>query len=408
MNAQCIAIIGIVVSLLVGAIASPARAVEHRFGPFIISDDLPGVITLNGEIDAGSALNFRRALQDARDAQLVVLNSPGGLVQMGLLIADDIHTKGLSTFIPDGAGCYSACSFIFLAGTQRTVEGELGVHQIATESNDLVGAQVTISDIIDILGRFDTPPAVMSAMFRTPPDQMYIFSAVEIEQLGLNRQPALDASEDTVTAARPGPDKARSTTSATFPDKLSILKEFASRPNRIALYTGLDMFGDDISAERAADAGICAGLCLAMDGRCKAFTFNTNPKIKRGPNCFLKSSSGRADGNSVAISGRFLSAAEGDPDPITLGTIDPRTALFDDVDLPGGDLARRPHPTAKTPLDCRLACIDENRCVAFTYVRPKNECWLKGTVGRPAYGKNMVTGVKSIETFKPADILSLE
>tara|TARA_Y100000815_G_scaffold209525_1_gene193733 strand:- start:678 stop:1898 length:1221 start_codon:yes stop_codon:yes gene_type:complete len=398
--------VGTLILLLVSAMASPARAVDRSFGPFSVTDDLPGVIILNGDIDEGSALNFRRALQAVPDARLVVLNSPGGLVQMGLLIADDVHTNRLSTYIPEGSGCYSACSYIFLAGAQRTVEGELGVHQIATESTDLVGAQVTISDIIDILSRFDTPPAVMSAMFRTPPDQMYVFSAEEIAKLDLNRTGESSELDETPSTIETPTEQ--TTSSARFPKKLSILEEFASRPNRIALFSGLDMFGDDISAERVADAAVCAGLCLAMDGRCKAFTFNTNPRIKRGPNCFLKSSSGRADGNSVAVSGLFLSAAEADPDAITLGTIDPQTALHDDIDLPGGDLSRRPHPTAKTPLDCRLACIDDKRCLAFTYLRRKTECWLKGTIGHPAYGKDMVTDVKSIETFQPVDILSLD
>ncbi|MGO7960102.1 PAN domain-containing protein [Rhizobium leguminosarum] len=138
---------------------------------------------------------------------------------------------------------------------------------------------------------------------------------------------------------------------------------------------------------------------LVMDGQCKAFTFNANPKIKRGPNCFLKSSAGRADGNSVAFSGRFLSGAESDP-----SAPDP----WDDrPDLLGGDLSRRPERAAKTPLDCRLACIDEKRCVAFTHVKPKKECWLKGSIGTPMFGKGMVSGLKKLKTFAPAKIISL-
>ena len=81
----------------------------------------------------------------------------------------------------------------------------------------------------------------------------------------------------------------------------------------MALYTGLDLFGDDIQAERTIDAAECAKTCLSMNGVCKAFTFNTSSKITKGPNCFLKSKEGRADGNSVAISGRFLSSVEPDP-----------------------------------------------------------------------------------------------
>ncbi|MDP9634939.1 UNVERIFIED_ORG: hypothetical protein J2W85_007034 [Ensifer adhaerens] len=85
-----------------------------------------------------------------------------------------------------------------------------------------------------------------------------------------------------------------------------------------------------------------------MNGACKAFTFNANPKIVRGPNCFLKANEGRADGNSVAISGKFLASADPDPMPFSMGTIDPKKALF--VDLPGGDLSARVSISNATPL----------------------------------------------------------
>ncbi len=401
-----------------------ASGAEKTFGPFSIDDANPSVITLDGAIDIGSALNFRRALQAAPQAKLVTLNSDGGNVQMGLLIADDIHQRKLATYISKEGGCYSACAYIFLAGTERKVDGKLGVHQISSDSPDLVGAQLTISDIIDVLNRFDTPMDVVSVMFKTPPDDMHVFTAEEIERYGLNRSgqekvvegstPSEMGTAAIESAADEHQQAAAETTSNTRSSKptsrvgASPLEEFTKRPNRIAVYAGLDLFGDDISSTRSEDAGQCAQACLSMNGQCKAFTFNANPKIKRGPNCFLKASAGRADGNSVAFSGRFLSGAEADPSSITLGTIDPNTALFDDVDLPGGDLSHHPDPLAKTPLDCRLACVDEKQCVAFTYIRVKKECWLKGAIGTPSSGRNMVSGVKKMESFSPAKIISLD
>ncbi|NSY16296.1 hypothetical protein G6K99_02970 [Neorhizobium sp. AL 9.2.2] len=347
---------------------------------------------------------------------------------MGLLIADDIHQRKLATYIPKDSKCFSACSFVFLAGNERKVDGALGVHQISSDSPDLVGAQLAISDIIEVLNRFGTPMDVMQVMFKTPPDDMHVFSQDEVERYKLNRASGtlspssagvgntnpmndLETKVGSHTASKDVPGEV---VSAPVPPesnqqaKLSPLEEFTRRPNRIAVYTGLDLFGDDISSIRVADAGACAKSCLVLNGQCRAFTFNSNPKIKRGPNCFLKSSAGRADGNSVAFSGRFLSGAEGDPSELTLGTIDPQTALHDDIDLRGGDLSRRPERSAKTPLDCRLACIDEKQCVAFTYIKPKKECWLKGAVGTPVFGKDMVSGLKKIETFAPARILSLD
>ena len=405
--------------LLSSAWICGASAAEKAFGPFTVDDAKPDVIALKGEIDVNSGLAFRRSLQAAPNAKLVTLNSPGGNVQMGLLIADDIHQRKLATYIPKESKCFSACSFVFLAGNERKVDGALGVHQISSDSPDLVGAQLAISDIIEVLNRFGTPMDVMQVMFKTPPNDMHVFSQEEVERYKLNRAGREPSSSQTVVDV-PVPGSGADTTSpaqiapvgtevasATPQARLSPLQEFTRRPNRIAIYTGLDLFGDDISSIRVEEASECAKSCLAMNGECKAFTFNSNPKIKRGPNCFLKSSAGRADGNSVAFSGRFLSGAEADPSALTLGTIDPQNAIFEDVDLAGGDLSRRPERTAQTPLNCRLACIDEKRCVAFTYIKPKKECWLKGAIGTPMPGKGMVSGLKKLQTFAPAKIIGL-
>ncbi|WP_457588787.1 PAN/Apple domain-containing protein [Ensifer canadensis] len=191
-------------------------------------------------------------------------------------------------------------------------------------------------------------------------------------------------------------------------EKLSAIEEFARKPTRIAIYTGLDLFGDDLTSKRTVDVAECARSCLEMNGACKAFTFNTNPKIVRGPNCFLKANEGRADGNSVAISGKFLASADPDPTAFGIGTIDPKKALFEDVDLPGGDLDIRASIANATPLQCRLACIDNDRCVAFTYIKKKRECWMKGAVGTPLFKSGMISGVKDFQTFSPARIVGLD
>lgn len=408
-------------------LATPSLSAEKVFGPFSVNDTAPDVISLNGEIDVGAALNFRRALHAAPRAKLLTLNSPGGTVQMALLIADDVHERGLSTYIAKESGCHSACAYIFLAGIERQAVGALGVHQISSGSNDLVSAQLSISDIIDVLNRFDTPVEVMTTMFKTPPNEMHVFTADEINRYKINRkrEDLKPADVQTVTSSEPTPSKNPATANPTSIEpattnshapvvsdqaltKLSAIEDFARRPTRMALYTGLDLFGDDLSSKRTFDAAECAQTCLSMSGECKAFTFNANPKITKGPNCFLKSNEGRADGNSVAISGKFLSGAEPNPQDFTISTIDPTAALFKDVDLPGGDLSPRPSQIGSTAQQCRLACIDESRCVAFTYIKRKKECWLKGTVGAPRFSAGLVTGVKKVQSFSAAKIISLQ
>ncbi|WP_342592037.1 PAN domain-containing protein [Jiella sonneratiae] len=421
-------IIGWLLAALV--VLSPAASVAgtKAFGAFSVDDAAPDVITMRGAIDAGAALNFRRALAAAPEAELLVLDSPGGLVAIGLLIADDVHQRKLATLIPAGSGCYSACAFVFLAGHERQADGELGVHQISSDSTDLVSAQLSISDILDVLGRFDTPTEVLTAMFKTPPDDMHVFTKAEVEQFGINRRQngegiaatapvsatsaaprgsavALGGSKsDDVDASEP----AAPSLPAASTSRLSALEEYARRPTRMALHAGLDFYGGDIASLRTGDAAACARQCLSMTGTCKAFTFNTNERIVSGPNCFLKSEKGIVDGNMVAISGELLTSADRDPGSFVMGVIDPKASVFDNVDLPGGDLSRRPAAGAYSKDQCRLACVENDRCLAFTFVAPKRECWLKWTIGTPRYRDGMVSGAKKLITFEAATIVELE
>lgn len=160
---------------------------DMTFGPFTV-DRSSNALIMSGEIDSRTALHFRRAIDAAPDTRHLILNSPGGLVQTALLIAEDIHRQGMNTSVPGGARCYSACAFLFFAGAERIALGKLGVHQFWGPSADASSAQVTVSDIIETLARFDTPTKALTLMLRTPPEDMYVFSPQELTELGLNRQ----------------------------------------------------------------------------------------------------------------------------------------------------------------------------------------------------------------------------
>ncbi len=290
---------------------------------------------------------------------------------------------------------------------------------------------MSIADVIDTLNRFGTPIGVVTIMFRTPPDSMYFFSAEEAVRYGINRKaddpapsampastlpatgstvPALSspsalearpAAPTAVTAVSTAPALSERTSAA-----LSTLETYTRQPTRIAIYTGLDFFGEDVGSDSVADAPSCARRCFELGGACKAFTFNVITKAGRGPNCFLKSRRGEVDGNSAAFSGELLARSDRDPGAMTLSVIDPEADLYRDVDVPGSDLSRRPHG-ATTEFTCRRACVTNDRCVAFTFLKPKKQCWLKGSVGTPRTLAGAVTGGKKTRTFSP-DLINLD
>lgn len=185
-------IVMIAVALLVGG--APAWAASRTFGPFSVEDATSAIILLDGKITPRSALDFRRVLEAAPNARALALNSPGGDTTTALLIADDVHARSMRTLIPKGAECQSACAYIFLAGAERSALGELGVHQVSGPEEDMASAQTAIADVIDFLVRFGTPPEVLSIMFRTPPEDMHVFSADEIARFGIERPAAQPAS----------------------------------------------------------------------------------------------------------------------------------------------------------------------------------------------------------------------
>lgn len=152
-------------------------------------------IRITGEFDANLVGEFRAAVARAVSVTTVELHSPGGQVYSGLEIARIIHNLGLKTWIMAGDECYSACSIAFLAGKIRQADGLLGVHQVSGANDDSL-TQSVISDVFDALRKFGTPDALVSRMLRTPPDEIYVFSADELENLGINRRSGDTSSND--------------------------------------------------------------------------------------------------------------------------------------------------------------------------------------------------------------------
>lgn len=152
-------------------------------------------IRITGEFDAILVGEFRAAVARAPNIRTVELHSPGGQVYSGLEIARIIDDLRLNTWITAGSECYSACSIAFLAGELRLADGLLGVHQVSGANDDSL-TQSVISDVFDALRQFGTPDAVISRMLRTPPEDIYVFSAAELEDLGINRRSGDVSAED--------------------------------------------------------------------------------------------------------------------------------------------------------------------------------------------------------------------
>ena len=171
-------------NLVTQALGEEQSEINEKYSPFLYFDDDTSLLILAGEIDIRTSLNFKRFILEHGAPDVLLLNSPGGLVHLALDVALEIDQLGIETAIPEDFGCYSACAFMFLAGKNRYADGELGVHQISSENADLYDGQLTLADIIDVLNKFDTPPELFVPMLSTPPEEMYILSDAEISDFG--------------------------------------------------------------------------------------------------------------------------------------------------------------------------------------------------------------------------------
>ncbi|MCK0172519.1 hypothetical protein MWU53_15770 [Aliiroseovarius sp. S1123] len=144
-------------------------------------------LLLDGEIGPGTLLAVKKQLDEFPEVKFLALNSPGGSVVEGLSIAKLVEERGITTLVTEGHSCFSSCSFIFLAGSARYVRGgQLGVHQF-TGSRDETIAQEMVAEIYDTLLGFGISSHVMSKMFRTPSDQIYVFTEEELVAFEINR-----------------------------------------------------------------------------------------------------------------------------------------------------------------------------------------------------------------------------
>lgn len=178
-----------------------------------------------------------------------------------------------------------------------------------------------------------------------------------------------------------------------------------ARRDRLALYNGLDFFGDDLNPSRPGiempNAVSCARACLTRRGICRAFTFNT--KTRQGRNCFLKTGTGTLDRNNVAISGLIFKGTETDQPNLRASVIEPSDVSLH-TDFPGNDIRSVRTSNAE---HCRVACLREGRCRAYTFVTAHRRCWLKHGVGATRRRTNMISGRKSFQSFTPQRVINL-
>jgi hypothetical protein len=157
--------------------------------------------------------------------------------------------------------------------------------------------------------------------------------------------------------------------------------------------TGTDRPGGDYMrfVVPSGDPLVCAARC-DRDPRCRAWTFSYPGTVSiRGNSsamCWLKSQVTPRVENPCCVSGiKGAGLVELRPGPIENA-----------IDRTGGDYRHFDMPAKPAAEACKKACEDENRCRAWTYVRPgylgsTARCYLKDKLTRPRRKPCCMSGV---------------
>jgi S1-C subfamily serine protease len=138
-----------------------------------------------------------------------------------------------------------------------------------------------------------------------------------------------------------------------------------------------DVIGFDYGTLKNVSSQQCLNACR-RDTRCVAATYNQSANY-----CFLKSGAAVTVFNRDAVG--MISA------DLASDVYETTFAIASDRDQPGGDYL---HISQSSFVGCFVACLKDDRCRAFSYVRRNNSCWLKERVGQTVKRSGIDLGVK--------------
>ena len=153
----------------------------------------PNVIFVAGPIEPGDDVNFYRIAKQAKTAT-VVLDSPGGSVDVGLSIGAEIAIRGYATLVLDGHQCFSICAVIWVAGARRYMapDAAIGVHAAykvhggASGKGQTLESGVANADIGAFLNQIGLSRQAIRYFTTAPPDGLLPITPAIAQRLDID------------------------------------------------------------------------------------------------------------------------------------------------------------------------------------------------------------------------------
>ncbi len=145
-----------------------------------------GALIYTGYFAWPALVAIETALAGAPQVKTVILNSPGGIVPVGTRFAAIVKTRGFDTLV--NSECSSACTYVFLAGQRRVLQGRgrLGFHSVA----NVFGADTTASASAQrhaeaLLAARGVPADFIARVSSTPASSMWYPAPEELRRAGV-------------------------------------------------------------------------------------------------------------------------------------------------------------------------------------------------------------------------------
>ncbi|MFO0690013.1 MAG: hypothetical protein U0900_15050 [Myxococcota bacterium] len=181
----CVAILALAVNAR--DLVKKAFGYDRLFGGQVLLADESNV-EIRGPLSSGIAHDLVVTLGANPSITRVTLNSVGGWIQEGNLLARVIREHGLATH--SATGCYSACVMAYLAGVRRTLspEARLGFHGASGDGTDPLYLDQMTTSMGDDLRDAGASESFVKRALSTPSQSMWFPMPHELLREGLVNQ----------------------------------------------------------------------------------------------------------------------------------------------------------------------------------------------------------------------------
>ena len=171
-----IVLVGMLLAAPTVRAAGDPPAVQGAHGVRILRDG--SELEVSGPFARDLPQQLRDALAAAPHAKLLHLDSPGGLVNIGLKISELIVAHQLDTYVD--RVCASACTLAFLAGTNRWLEppARLGFHRATAPD---LGSDQANAAFRQIYVKARVPEDFIDHVLRTPATELWYPTVTELQ-----------------------------------------------------------------------------------------------------------------------------------------------------------------------------------------------------------------------------------